>query len=57
MELKQRDTLKIFSRRLARARTLGDNMIRTYLKFCKWLNSPDIFHGVISITTTKETVG
>ena len=56
MELKQRDTEKIFNRRLARARTLGDNMIRTYLKFCKWLNSPDIYHGVISITTTKETV-
>ena len=57
MELKQRDTEKIFNRRLARARTLGDNMIRTYLRFCQWLNSPDIYHGVISITTTKETVG
>ena len=56
MELKQRDTEKIFNRRLARARTLGDNMIRTYLRFCQWLNSPDIYHGVISITTTKETV-
>ena len=56
MELKQRDTERIFNRRLARARTLGDNMIRTYLKFCKWLNSPDIYHGVISITKTKETV-
>ena len=51
-----RNSLRIFERRLARARTLGDNLIRTYLKFCKWLDSRDIYHGVLSVNMDKRTV-